>query len=376
MNKILQKKPTIVQVAPCYPPHLGGTENAVEQIAEGFVEKGYTVLVYTSDIGYSQSKVSNSKAQVHYLKSIEFAHTPIIFPLFFRLLTIPRHALIHLHVAQAFSPEVVYLISKLKGIPYIAHIHYNANPTGPWGMLLKPYKQWFLKRVLKSAAQVICLSEQQKELVASEYALPLECLVVIPNGVDEKYFITKNPGENAIPHLLFVGRLVSVKNLPLLIEAVSQMKTSVVFDIVGEGEEREKLEELLHRYGLQNVKLHGKKTGKELVEFYRSADIFVLPSLQEAFSLAMLEALAAGLPVVASDLPEMRQAIGDCGVLVQDPTAANYAKALDEIISNKNKMEEISALSIQKARSYSWTRVLNSIEEVYEKITSSHLDQI
>src|SRR2546422_4168818 len=145
MPKITLTTPTIIQVTSYYPPHLGGMENVAAQIAEGLVDKGYAVLVYTSDMSYSRNAVISSKSQVRYLKSIEFAHTPIIFTLFFRLLALPRHSLIHLHVAHAFSPEIVYLISKLKGIPYIAHIHLDVDASGSLGFLLEPYKKLFLK---------------------------------------------------------------------------------------------------------------------------------------------------------------------------------------------------------------------------------------
>src|SRR5258707_6639998 len=363
--------PTIIQVTSYYPPHLGGMENVVERIAEEFVEKGYTVSVYTSNIGYSQGEMSNSKLRIHYLKSIEFAHTPIIFTLFFRLLALPRHSLIHLHVSQAFSPEIVYLISRLKKIPYIAHIHADVDATGPLALLIEPYKNLCLKRVLKSASKIICLSEPQKAIIAEKYALPLDAIVVIPNGVEEIYFTNKIVKESAVPHLLYVGRLVPEKNVTLLIEAVAQMQASAFLDIVGEGEERQKIEDLIQKDKWQNIKLHGKKAGKELIELYKSADIFVLPSWKEAgVCLAVLEALAAGLPVVASNLPEMRESLVDCGVLIQSPTAANYAKALDALISNKSKMQNLSALSVQKARSYSWKTFLDSVEDVYKEIKS------
>src|ERR1700730_2636640 len=140
MSKMALTTPTIVHVTSYYPPHLGGMENVAERIAEGFVDKEYAVSVYTSDRGYSCNKVISSKSQVHYLKSIEFAHTPIIFTLLFRLLALPGHSLIHLHVAQALSPEIVYLISRLKGIPYVAHIHLDVDPSGPFGFLLGTYK--------------------------------------------------------------------------------------------------------------------------------------------------------------------------------------------------------------------------------------------
>jgi len=269
MSKITCTKPEIVQVTSYYPPHLGGMENVVAQIAERLVDKGYLVAVYTSNLGFSQKSVTSPKPRVHYLKSIEFAHTPIMFTLFFRLLALPRRSLMHLHISQAFSPEMVYLISKLRGIPYIAHIHLDVDPSGPFGFLLRPYKKIFLKRVLKSARKIICLSEPQKKLIASKYALPLESIVVIPNGVAETYFMAEKTKKNKLPHLLFVGRLVAQKNLSLLIEAVALMQASVFLDIVGEGKEREKIEALIQKYGLQNVKLHGRKTEKELIELYR-----------------------------------------------------------------------------------------------------------
>lgn len=368
MSELTLTTQKIIQVTSYYPPHLGGMEIVAAQIAEGFVEKGYAVSVYASDIGHSRNAMISSKSQVHYLKSVEFAHTPIIFTLFFRLLALSRHSLIHLHVAQAFTPEIVYLISKLRGTPYIAHIHLDIDPSGLFGFLLKPYKKIFLKKVLKSATKIICLTEPQKKLIASKYALPLESIVVIPNGVAETYFVGEKTKKNKIPHLLFVGRLAAQKNLPLLIEAISQMQSCVNLDIVGEGEERVNIEALITKYQLQNVLLHGKKTGQELIELYKSADIFVLPSLKEGVSLAMLEALAAGLPVVASDSPDIREILADCGLLIQEPTAANYARALDALVSNTSMIRDLSALSVQKARSYSWVKVLDSIEEVYQEV--------
>src|SRR5438132_186629 len=156
----------IVQVTPYYPPHLGGVENCVAQIAERLVNKGYDVSVYTSDIGSSQGAVNSLKPQVRYLKAVEIAHTPIIFTLLFRLLALPRHSLIHLHVAQAFLPEIVRLTSKVRGIPYIAHFHLDVDPSGSYGFLLGLYKKVFLKRALQSAAKIICLSEAQKQAIA------------------------------------------------------------------------------------------------------------------------------------------------------------------------------------------------------------------
>jgi glycosyltransferase involved in cell wall biosynthesis len=349
-------------------------ENVAAQIATGFVEKGYPVSVYTSAIGCSPQATRHSPPWVHYLTALEFAHTPIIFTLFFRLLALPRHSLIHLHVSQAFSPEIVYLISRLRGIRYIAHVHLDVNASGPLGFLLGAYKKYFLKHVLHSAAKIICVSEAQKKLIATKYALPSDSIVTIPNGVAQAYFIGEKTRTNAVPHLLFVGRLVVQKNLPLLIEAVAHMQTNVFLDIVGEGELKESIVALIQQYGLHNVTLHGKKTGTELIHMYQSADIFVLPSLKEAGAcLSMLEALATGLPVVAADSPEVREGLADCGVLIQNPTAQSYAAALDALLPDKEKIRELSTLSVERASHYSWEKLLTSIENTYKEICNYDL---
>ncbi len=207
-----------------------------------------------------------------------------------------------------------------------------------------------------------------------KYALPLESIDVIPAGVTEDYFVGEKTSQNTVPHLLFVGRFSKQKNLSLLIEAVSQMQTSVFLDIVGEGELRKDVEALIKKYKLQNVKLHGKKVGKELIEFYKSADIAVLPSVREGGAcLVILQALAAGLPVVAADLPEVREALIDCGVLVQDATATTYAKALDALLADKEMLQRLKTLSVQKARAYSWGKILNAIEDLYKQVVKNRV---
>ncbi|GAI84343.1 unnamed protein product, partial [marine sediment metagenome] len=114
----------IIQVVSYYPPYVGGMQNVTREISERLAKKGHQVEVFTSDIGCKKGKLRSTKnLKIHYLKSYEFAHTPIIPSLFFRLLKLSKNSIIHVHVAQALVPEVVCLVSKIRKIPYIAHIH-------------------------------------------------------------------------------------------------------------------------------------------------------------------------------------------------------------------------------------------------------------
>jgi glycosyltransferase involved in cell wall biosynthesis len=361
-----QEKPNIVQVTAYYPPHLGGMENCVQNISHELIKTGYKVSVYTSDQGLTGNEPLNG-IQTNYLRSVELFHTPIIFNLFPKLMAIPKQSLIHVHISQAITPEVVLLISKLKNIPYIVHFHLDVDSSGKMGFLLKPYKRIFLTKVLQNAAKVIVLSNEQRDFVIKKYKLNKNKITVVPNGVAETFFRISQKA-HPVKKILFVGRLAPQKNLPLLIEAVTNMKTPVEVDIVGEGEDRQKIIDLIKYRQLKNVTLHGKKTGLDLQKFYSESDLFVIPSIREGVSLAMLEAMAAGLPIVASDVPGMRTLIKNCGILVKNPNPQNYAKTLDLNLSDPEKLKTLSKLSRQTAQNYSWRKVVSQIEDVYTEI--------
>ena len=360
----------IIHVVSYYPPHLGGMENCVAEISERLSEKKYRVLVYTSDIGYVERFKNFPSLNVNYLKSIEVAHTPIIFSLFFRLLFIPRESLIHLHISLAYVPEVTYLVSKIRKTPYVAHIHLDVDPSGIFGFLLKPYKKYILVHVLRNASRIICLTEAQRELMINKYKLLPNKVLVIPNGVGDDFSISKRKKINKISRLLFVGRIDSQKNIPLLINALSLIKHNSTLDIVGDGEKRKEIEELIKEKKLKNVTLHGRKTGRELIDFYKRADIFVIPSKKEGLSLSMLEAMAAGLPIVGADVEGIRELIYDCGILVKNPNPQNFSKEIDKLLSNSKKVLELSKKSSNKAKLYSWDLIVNEIKKVYEEVLS------
>lgn len=359
----------IAQVASYYPPHLGGLENCAQEISLRLSSAGHKVYVLTSNIG-SSGKNENKSAnlKIFRLRSIEFAHTPIIFSLFFKLIQIPELSIIHLHVAHAFSPEIVFLVSKLKRVPYVAHIHLDVDPSGPWGFLLKPYKKLFLRPVLLNASKVICLSEKQKQAMIYKYHIPESRIVVFPNGVSEKFFVKREIKRVKVPKVIFVGRLASQKNLPKLIQAISLMKTKVTVNIVGDGEDRQKAEDKALNLGLKNVSFLGKKSGGELIDIYRKANLFVLTSDKEGSPLALLEAMAAGLPIVAPNIDGVNELLKGAGILVDDPTSKNFALNFDKLLSNLALQKTYSKKSRQIARSLSWENNVNKLTALYKEI--------
>ena len=358
----------IIQTVSYYPPHIGGVENVAREIAERMAKKGYQVESFTSDIGCRREKLESEKnLKIHYLPSWEFAHTPIMPSLFFKLLKIPRDSVIHVHLSHALVPEIVYLISKIKKVPYIAHLHSDPQPSGPLGhILLTWYKKLFTRKILANARKIICLTKVQRQLIHEKYGINKNKIIVIPNGVDEKYFTVKKSNSNKYTYLLSVGRLSGQKNIPLMLQVASILKNKALLHIVGDGEKRREIERIIDEQKMKNVILHGRKNSNELINFYSDAEIFISTSIEEGFPLFFLEALASGTPIVAADIKEIRGFFREISILVNPPTPENFAREIEELIKNKEKKELLVAKGMEIVKNLSWEKITEQYENVYK----------
>jgi D-inositol-3-phosphate glycosyltransferase len=360
-------QPPVVHVTPHYPPFLGGLEKVVESLAVNQSMRGLDVSVLTSLDGRPRIAGSDETDFVRRLRSWYVAHTSIIPGLPRELLRISRHSVIHLHVSQAFIPEVVYAAHLLRGIPYIAHLHLDVGPSGRVGFLLRAYKPLMLGPVLRAAASVVVFTEEQRLMVAVKYGIDPSRIAVIPNGVDEAFFHSGQRRLHTKPRLLFVGRLSVQKNLPLFLHALDGVSEQFETTLVGEGELEPQLKGIAGDLRLKNVLFRGRADGAELRDLYRSADVFVLPSEREGMPLVLLEALAMGLPIVATDIPGNRDLVsdGDNGVLVPLGDPSEFRKALVSVTSEQEAYTQMSESAKRLACRYSWRAVDAEFERLY-----------
>ena len=177
---------SIVHVVPQYPPALGGMETAVHAIVHKQHETGMQVRVITSDQGTKNTPVQHEEFPVKRLKSLNVVNTPIMPSLPFRLLALNKRSIVHLHIAQAYTPELVWLAAKLKRLKYVAHFHADVIPSGRAGILLGPYKKIVLSRVLRNASKVLVPTEDYRDLVCSKYRLPGDRVAVVDNGTNHR----------------------------------------------------------------------------------------------------------------------------------------------------------------------------------------------
>lgn len=369
------QKINLVHISSHYPPFVGGLEIVAKEVAENLAKDGYNVLVLTSNLHAKESlkKEINRNLVVKRLSSFNFANTTFIQTLFFHLIKVSKPAIFHLHLASAYVPEMVWLASKLRGIPYVVHFHLDVEPSGFFGTVFVLWKKIIQSRIIKDASFVIALSPNQKRMIEGRYGVKENKVVFIGNGVSDKYLDVGKEERffDGRIKLLFVGRISVQKRPERLVQAMSMVNANCILTMVGDGEDRIKLEKMVSDLGLKNVVFKGALRGNALIEEYKNADVFILPSDREGMPLVLLEAMATGLPIIASDVLGITELIQGVGVLVKDPSPVTFAKAIDQTISDQAKLKELSSLSLKKAQSYSWVKLVKQLEdEVYEKINA------
>lgn len=202
-------------------------------------------------------------------------------------------------------------------------------------------------------------------------------LRVIPNGIDVNVF---KPGLTPIRHLrddsvniLFVGRLEKRKGLGDLLRGYEFMKARVPRSrliVVGDGPLRGKVESYISRHRLPDVVLAGYVPDSVKPRYYNSADIFCAPATgAESFGIVLLEALASGLPVVATEVPGYMSVLepGRDSLTVRAKGWAELGAALIILARDADLRRRMGAYGHDKARRYAWEEVASQVIEVYEE---------
>jgi glycosyltransferase involved in cell wall biosynthesis len=193
------------------------------------------------------------------------------------------------------------------GLPYVVSLRGGDVPGLVPGLdrthrLIAPLR----RNVLREACAVVANSPNLARLSELIDPFPVR---IIPNGVDADYFLpgsSRERGGRQLFRILFVGRLQAQKNVALLLRAIAGMRSEAAtwhLDVVGDGPERVELERQAGALGLSDdVTWHGWRSKEETAGLYRNSDCFVNPSIYEGMPNTVLEAMASGLPVIASDV--------------------------------------------------------------------------
>lgn len=365
----------IIQVSSYYPPHLGGQENAVQGLAQQLAAAGNTVQVLTSTQGGAEPGAQQEGGvEITRLKGFVFGHAPIMPRFAWQLLRAAKPgSVVHVHIGQAFTPEMVWLASKLRRFPYIAQLHIDFEPSGPASILLPLYKRFVLKPVLRSAAAVVTLNKKTLRTVRTTYGFSGRAHI-LPNGIDETYFALKRPKLAATPpktlRLLFVGRLSKQKNIVELLKALKITKRRATLDIIGDGEERQIVQKTIKKLGLKNVTMHGRLSREAVLPFYKTCHALIMPSLYEAQPLVLLEAMAARIPIIGTNVIGVAEHIKNAGIIVE-PTAPSLARGIKLYDQQYDNLATFVNTAHKKATTYRWQPTIKKYEALYHAVANN-----
>jgi len=278
-----------------------------------------------------------------------------------------RPDVIHAHIYSAGVPAV--LLGMRYRIPVVVTEHSSAFPRG----LIRGFERVKAKFAFERAAVVCLVSEDLKKHIE---ALGIRArFQVVPNVVDTSLF--SPPSEcwtkrNDKKRLLTVALLTPVKGIPHLLEALAQLRKKrddFVLDIVGDGPNRAEYEELTRKLGLQGiVHFHGLKTKQEVAEFMKQCDIFVLPSLFETFGAVLIEALACGKPVIASQIGGPGEIVTDeVGRLVPPGDSEALARTLDYMLDHYGEFSSEVLVRYAQER-FSYQAVGRKLDQLYRSV--------
>ena len=242
--------------------------------------------------------------------------------------------------------------------------------------LEKSLRKRMVINTLKSVDHIIAVSNDMKEKVVQEYGVERKKVTVIPNGIDPKKFFRTNKLdaqkqcglELGSKYILALSRLSPEKGLDSLIKAflgVSRQDTTLL--IVGDGPLKSKLEEMVKDLGIsKKVLFFGAVPHDETVKWYNAADVFCLPSLWEGCPNVVIESLASGTPVVASNVGGIPDLIPNdsYGILVPAGDPVSLARALDDALNKEWDREKIAKFGSRNT----WDHVAGQIIEVFEKV--------
>jgi len=360
------------------PAQLGGIEQHVEVLARLLAARGHQVDVYCrrSYLGPEHSQDGKRPWSVRGVRRIfrwstgtksldAITHTATC-----TLDTLQRNVdVVHYH---ALGPSSLCFVPRLAGRPVVATVHGLDWQRDKWDGLAKAYLKLGEWVAARAASQLVVVSKPLRDYFWHRHG---RRTVFIPNGVRDlpegdadalsRYGL--RPGA----FLLNVARLEPEKEQHTLIEAfqtalANRPRPDFRLVIAGGSGADASYEKRLRDMAGPNVVLTGPVTADVLVQLYRNAYMFALPSAIEGMSLALLEALSCGLPALVSDIPENTAVIEDGGFTFRMGDTADLVDRLQQLLALPQTVYQAGTAARRVAAAYQWPHVAGALEAVYE----------
>jgi len=274
------------------------------------------------------------------------------------------------HVHQPLTPTLPLLTGETSHAPVVGTFHAAGAKSRLFRLFRKPLARHFEKLAGRVAVSPTALSFAHRHF-PGDYR-------VIPNGVDTARFHPDVPARPELAdgrlNVLFVGRLDPRKGVPVLLDALPRLRQRVPearLVIVGDSFLRPWFARAASGREGEHVRFVGAVPPAELPGYYAAAHVVVSPALRnESFGIVLLEAMASGKPIVASDIPGYRAVIDDGadGLLVPPGDADALAACLADLLRDPARRLRLAAQGRTKAEAFGWDRVTARLDQYYQEI--------
>ena len=354
----------IVQVI--YSLGLGGAETVVENISKVFLQKGHQVVILSFyDLDSPRvERLQNAGADIRFLgkkpgfdvKTLKKVH---------QILKEEKPDVIHSHLnVIKYVALSGFCTKKTANIHTIHNVAY-LDATGLDKLLNKILFKWF-------NVVPVALSEKIQKTITEYYKINPSKLPIVLNGADLSKCVDKTDYKfGELIKLIHVGRFTDQKNHIEMLKAfeeVNKKYPNTVLQLVGDGENREIIENYIYQNSLQNaVELLGLT--ENVFQYLNKADIFLLPSLYEGLPITLIEAMGCGLPCVTSKVGGIPDIIedGKNGIFCE-PFCDSIASKLIEFIENEQLRKTCGINAKETAKNFSAERMGAGYEKLYKQI--------
>jgi glycosyltransferase involved in cell wall biosynthesis len=387
-TSIISAQLRVVIACDTFPPDINGASRFAERLASGLVRSGNDVHIiapaHNKSFGTFTEVHDGQTMTVHRIKSyrvIQHKTLRYVWPFTLkakadRLLKNLKPTAVHINSHMIVGRFVLKSAQEL-GIRVIATNHIMPENLIKYSLVIPRWaEKWVMNLAWKDAGRVLSKADvvttpTRRAADLLEKASGLSGVLAVSCGIEASRFANQTATSNAEPRILFLGRLDYEKHIHNLLKAVALLPETlnVKVEIVGDGGEREYLEKLANELGIaSNVEFRGHITDQELPRAYERATVFAMPSIAELQSIATMEAMASGRPVVAADAMALPHLVhdGDNGYLFPPDDIQAFADRLLRVLSaSQAELDRLSENSLHLIQSHDIETTIKIFEGLY-----------
>jgi glycosyltransferase involved in cell wall biosynthesis len=350
----------------------GGIERHVEELAARLVGMGHEVTVFTRP-NYTDAQLDEYRGiRLKSLPTVGTKHLDAIVHSLFASFVCwgGKYDVVHYH---AIGPCLVSPLSRFRGRKVVATIHGQDWRRGKWGLVASTVlrtAEWMALRIPHST---ISVSESLARAYREKTGRPVE---YVPNGIKidpgDDTSVLDEFGLQDKGYIFFAGRLVPEKGAHYLIEAHATAHTTLPLVLAGDTSNSDEYAASLRSQKNSRVVFTGYQYGSKLAALFRHAALFVLPSDLEGLPIVLLEALAYGVPILASDIPPNVEVLGEKGQYFRASDVTDLSRTLTDCLGRLPSLQSQAVAAKERAvQEYDWDKVALQTQQIYCNITAT-----